>query len=323
MNSMTDLDSKLQGAKSIGIAGHVRPDGDCAGSTLAVYNYIKDNYPEIDTQIYLEPIPNIFKFLQRSEEIRSEYPQGLQFDLFISLDCGDTGRLGNAAAYFEAAKHTICIDHHVSNQAFADDNYIFPDASSTCELVYALLDKDKITREIAECLYVGIIHDTGVFQYSCTSSRTMNIAGRLMDKGIDYPDIVDKTFFEKTFEQNLILGTALLKATRHFEGRCISSIITAKDMADCNALPKHLEGIVAQLRSTRGVDAAILIYETSDGQQKVSMRSNGAVDVAAIAVRHGGGGHIRAAGITMDGKPEEILQILLDEVKAQLPASEL
>lgn len=320
---MEKIDAFLADVSSVAIAGHIKPDGDCTGSTLALYNYIKNSYPNISVTLYLEPIPNLFKFLQRSAEIVSDFSADAQYDLFFSLDCGDGGRLGGAVKYFEAAKKTVCIDHHISNQSFADVNYIVPDASSTSELVYGLLDEEKITREIAECLYVGIIHDTGVFQYSCTSSRTMNIAGRLMDKGIDYPDIVDKTFFEKTFEQNLILGTALLKATRHFEGRCISSIITAKDMADCNALPKHLEGIVAQLRSTRGVDAAILIYETSDGQQKVSMRSNGAVDVAAIAVRHGGGGHIRAAGITMDGKPEEILQILLDEVKAQLPASEL
>lgn len=139
-----------------------------------------------------------------------------------------------------------------------------------------------------------------------------------MDKGIDYPTIVDKTFFEKTFEQNQILGTALLKAKRYFDDRCIASIITAQDMADCHALPKHLEGIVAQLRSTKGVDVAVLIYENADGTYKVSMRTNGTVDVSAICVKHGGGGHVRAAGATMTGDPEKILQILLEDMKEQL-----
>lgn len=315
---MEKIDAYLAGVSTVAIAGHVKPDGDCTGSTLALYNYIKDNYKDIAVTLYLEPIPNLFKFLQRSDEIVSDFGADACYELFFSLDCGDGGRLGAAIKYFDTAKKTICIDHHVSNQSFADINYIVPDASSTSELVYGLLDEEKITKEIAECLYVGIIHDTGVFQYSCTSSKTMNIAGRLMDKGIDYPDIVDKTFFEKTFEQNLILGTALLKAERHFENRCISSIITAQDMADCNALPKHLEGIVAQLRSTKGVDVSILIYETADGHEKVSMRSNGAVDVAAIALAHGGGGHVRAAGITMDGAPEDILQVLLEDIKMQL-----
>lgn len=315
---MEKIDECFGDVSLAAIAGHIRPDGDCVGAALALYNYIKDYYPHIDVTLYLEPIPNLFKFLKRSEEIVSDFSEDRCYDLFLSLDCGDRGRLGGAVKYFDHAKRTVCVDHHISNQSFADINHIVPTASSTSELVFELLDEEKITKEIAECLYVGIIHDTGVFQYSCTSSKTMNIAGRLMDKGIDYPDIVDKTFFEKTFEQNRILGTALLKAERYCQNRCIASILTAADMAACHALPKHLEGIVAQLRSTKGVDVSILIYETEDGHQKVSMRSNGAVDVAAIGVRHGGGGHVRAAGITMDGEPEALLGLLLEDVAAQL-----
>lgn len=312
------LDELLTDVESAAIAGHIKPDGDCTGSTLALYNYIKNNYPGIRVTLYLEPIPNLFKFLQCSEEIVSDFSENVTYDLFFSLDCGDGGRLGDAIRYFDTAKKTVCIDHHISNKSFADLNDIQPEASSTSELVFELLDEKKITKEIAECLYVGIIHDTGVFQYSCTSSKTMNIAGKLMDKGIDYPDIVDKTFFEKTFEQNRILGTALLKANRYFDDRCIACIITAQDMADCHALPKHLEGIVAQLRSTKGVDVAVLIYENADGTFKVSMRTNGAVDVAQICVKHGGGGHVRAAGATMTGDPEMILRMLLEDIKEQL-----
>ena len=318
MEKIEKIDALLAGVSTVAIAGHIKPDGDCTGSTLALYNYIKNNYPEIQVTLYLDPIPNLFKFLQRSEEIVSDYSEDAQYDLFFALDCGDTGRLGGASRYFDAAKKTVCIDHHISNQSFADLNHIRPEASSTSELVFELLDETKITKEIAECLYVGIIHDTGVFQYSCTSSKTMNIAGKLMDKGINYPDIVDKTFFEKTFEQNQILGTALLKAKRYFDDRCIACIITAQDMKDGHALPKHLEGIVAQLRSTKGVDVAVLIYENADGTYKVSMRTNGAVDVAAICVKHGGGGHVRAAGVTMTGEPEAILRTLLEDIREVL-----
>lgn len=322
MEKMAKIDDFLADVSSVGIAGHIKPDGDCTGSTLALYNYIKNNYPDIQVRLYLEPIPNLFRFLQRSNEIVNDFSKDAQYELFFSLDCGDGGRLGGAIRYFDAAKKTVCIDHHISNQSFADVNYIVPEASSTSELVFGLLDEEKITKEIAECLYVGIIHDTGVFQYSCTSSKTMNIAGKLMDKGIDYSNIVDKTFFEKTFEQNQILGTALLKAKRYFDDRCIASILTARDMEACHALPKHLEGIVAQLRSTKGVDVAVLIYENTDGSYKVSMRTNGAVDVAAICVRHGGGGHVRAAGATMNGDPELILQQLLADIREQLPEGE-
>lgn len=318
---MNNLDSQLEGVTTVAIAGHVRPDGDCVGSCLATYNYIRTQFPQIQAVVYLEPIPNLFKFMAGADEIRNDCSEDVSYDLFIALDCGDLGRLGAAAKYFESAQKTVCIDHHVSNQSFADENYIFPDASSTSELIFDLIDTDKITKEIAECIYTGIVHDTGVFQYSCTSAHTMEIAGILMEKGIDFPKIVDKTFFEKTYEQNRILGCALLKSQLHLGGTCISAVITRKEMEEYRVLPKHLEGIVSQLRSTKGVETAIFLYENEDGAYKVSMRSASVVDVAEIAVKFGGGGHARAAGITMSGEPEEIMAKLLEEVEAKTPIS--
>lgn len=314
---MKDLDSQLKNVTSAAIAGHVRPDGDCAGSSLAVYNYIREYYPQVQTDLYLEPIPNIFRFLKRSEEIRCTCEDKEPYDLFIALDCGDTGRLGDAAKYFRQAKKTICIDHHISNQKFADENYIFPHASSTCELVFELLDEEKITKEIAECIYVGIIHDTGVFQYSCTSAKTMNIAGRLMEKGIDFTEIVDKTFYTKTFNQNRILGQALVDAKLELEGNVVTSVITREQMGAYDVLPKHLDGIVNQLRVTKDAQAAVFLYEMDDGY-KVSMRSNGGIDVAEISMKFGGGGHVRAAGVSMAGSAERILEKILAEMKKQL-----
>lgn len=313
-----DLKSKLEGKQRIGIAGHVRPDGDCAGSTLAVYNYIKNNYPNTDVRLYLEPIPNIFKFLQRSEEIRSDYTDELDFDLFIALDCSDWGRLGNAVKYFEHAKETFCIDHHVTNGAFAADNYIFPEASSTCELVFELLEKEKITKEIAECLYTGIVHDTGVFQYSCTSAKTMNIAGQLMEMGIDYPKIVDETFYTKTFNQNKVLGQALLNSKLYLDGKVIASVITHQEMLDFDVLPKHLDGIVNQLRITKDVIVALFLYENEDGTFKGSLRVNGEFDVAKIAAVFGGGGHVKAAGFSIDGPAEEAISRVVAEIEKNI-----
>ncbi len=315
---MNKIDEYLEQVSSVAIAGHVRPDGDCVGSTLALYNYIKDNYPAMRVRLYLEPIPNLFRFLHRSDEIVSDLTEDETYELFVALDCGDRCRLGAASRYFDTAGKTICIDHHMSNQSFADVNRIVPEASSASELLFGVLDEARITKEIAECLYVGIIHDTGVFQYSCTSSETMNIAGRLMDKGIDYPTIVDQTFFEKTFEQHQIFARAVLKAQRYFDGRCIATVLTLADMEQANALPKHLDGIVAQLRSTKGVDTAILLYENADGTYKASLRTNGAVDVAAVCMKYGGGGHVRAAGVTLQGEPQELLERLLADIKEQL-----
>ncbi len=314
---MIELDEILKNAKTIGISGHVRPDGDCIGSTLAMYNYIRDYYPQARPQIFLELVPNIFKFLNRSEEVLTDYPDTEQMDLFIALDCGDAGRVGKAAKYYELAAHTLCIDHHETNGAFADDNYIVPGASSTCELVYELLPKERITKEIAECLYTGMIHDTGVFQYSCTSSRTMNIAGELMDKGIDYPGIIDRTFYTKTYRQNLLLGRALSKSRLYLNDKCILSWLTQEEMQEFDALPKDLEGIVSQLRVTKGVEVAVFFYPAGEeGGYKFSTRATGdRVNLAKLALRFGGGGHAKAAGFTLHGDVEEVTGTILQALE--------
>lgn len=312
------LDAIIEDKNLIGIAGHVRPDGDCVGSTLAVYNYIKDNYPEKDVRIYLEPIPNIFKFLKRADEIRSDYKDDVVFDLFIAEDCGDLGRLGNAAKYFENAKSTLCIDHHVSNSSFADENYIFPKASSTCELVFELIDIQKLSLQIAECLYTGMVHDTGVFQYSCTSAKTMEIAGVLMETGIDYPKIVDDTFYTKTFGQNKILGLALLNAELYLDGAVIATVVFQEDMKRFSVLPKHLDGIVNQLRVTKDTKIALFLYENEDGTFKGSLRVNGDTNVADIAAQFGGGGHVKAAGFSIEGPIDTAMERILNVIREKI-----
>lgn len=304
---------------TVAIGGHVRPDGDCVGSTLGLYQYIKNCFPNIQVDVYLEDIPESFKpMIPVSEEILHEVDAEKVYDLFIALDCGDAGRLGFSAPLFENAKTTFCIDHHVSNASFADENYIVPEASSTSELVYNLLDKEKITTEIAECLYLGIVHDTGVFQYSCTSPETMEIAADLMRKGIRSNEIIDKTFYEKTYAQNQILGRALLESFLFMDGKCIVSYITKKIMDFHGVCPKDLEGIVSQLRVTKGVEVAIFLYETAPQEFKVSLRATGDVDVSKVAGFFGGGGHKKAAGVTMKGTVHDIINNLSEQIDMQL-----
>ena len=179
------LKNLVEKASTIAIGGHIRPDGDCVGSCVGLYQYLTDNYGEKEIDIYLEDIPEALHLIPGTEKIKHEIPEGKVYDLFLALDCGDIKRLGFSQPLFENAKDTVCIDHHISNEAFAEHNYIVADASSTSELVYNLLDKEKITREIAEALYVGIVHDTGVFQYSCTAPSTFRMAAELLEKGVD------------------------------------------------------------------------------------------------------------------------------------------
>lgn len=316
---MNNIASELNHVKSVAIAGHIRPDGDCVGSSMGMYLYIKKNFPHItDVDVYLEAIPKSYRFIQGTDEIHNTCDKNMEYDLFISLDCGDKGRLGDAATYFETAKRRMCIDHHISNSGFADVDYIVPEASSTSELVYDVLDKDKITKEIAEALYMGIAHDTGVFQYSCTSPKTMRAAADLMDKGIDFSGILDNTYYKKTYVQNQILGRSLLESIMVLNGQCIISAIRQKDMVFYGVEPKDLDGIVSQLRNTKGVEVAIFIYEIANQEFKVSMRSNGIVDVSKIGAYFGGGGHVRAAGCTMQGTMHDVLNNLTKHIEKQL-----
>lgn len=315
---MIKIDDCLKDVKSVGIAGHVRPDGDCVGSCLSVYNYIADNYPNVDLHVYLETIPSIFGFLKNSDKIEEAADTPEAFDLFICLDCREKQRLGKAGAYFDAAKKTLCIDHHLGNDNFADTEYIVPDDSSTCELIFRTMDKEKITKEIAECLYLGMIHDTGVFQYTCTTSETMNVAGVLMDKGIDYSRIIDETYYQKTFAQNLILAKALLKAKLYLNDKVIVSYITQEEMDEVGVLPRHLEGIVQQLRNTKGAEVAVFLYQTDDTGYKVSTRATGDVDLTVLARKFGGGGHAKAAGFSMHENPESCIRKIISELEQVL-----
>ncbi len=316
------LEDILNGKQCIALGGHVRPDGDCIGSCMGLYNYLRENHAGLTVDAYLETIPDAYTMIQGTADAKQQIPEGKTYDLFICLDCGDADRLGFSRPLFESAKETLCIDHHISNDSFADTNYIVPDASSTSELVYTLLDKEKISTGTAEALYMGIAHDTGVFQYSCTSPETMEIAADLMRRGINGPEIIDKTYYEKTYIQNQILGRALLESMLILDKRCIVSVVRQKEMEFFQAVPADLEGIVSQLRQTKGVEVAMFLHETAPQQFKVSLRSKGHVDVSVVAKYFGGGGHARAAGVTMKGSSHDVINNITGQLVRQLDKKE-
>ena len=304
---MNILEEKLLSAKKVAITGHVNPDGDCIGSVLAIYNYISTVYPEIKLSAYLEEFSDKFMFLKNSENIKQSVEEDEEFDLLICVDSADIQRLGFSEVLLQKSKESINIDHHVTNTKFTDETCLEADASSTAEVIYTLLNKEKIDKAVAECLYTGIVHDTGVFRYSCTSPETMRIAADLMEKGIDYTTIVDESFYEKSYLQNQILGRTLLESILILDGKCIFSYVNRKMMNFYEVTKKDLDGIIEQLRQTRGVEVAIFLYEVETQKYKVSLRSKTKVDVSKIAAFFGGGGHVRAAGCTMDGTVHDIV----------------
>lgn len=304
---MNILEEKLLSAKKVAITGHVNPDGDCIGSVLAIYNYISTVYPEIKLSAYLEEFSDKFMFLKNSENIKQSVEEDIEFDLLICVDSADIQRLGFSEVLLQKSKESINIDHHVTNTKFTDETCLEADASSTAEVIYTLLNKEKIDKAVAECLYTGMVHDTGVFRYSCTSPKTMRIAADLMEKGIDYTTIVDESFYEKSYLQNQILGRTLLESILILDGKCIFSYVNRKMMNFYEVTKKDLDGIIEQLRQTRGVEVAIFLYEVETQKYKVSLRSKTKVDVSKIAAFFGGGGHVRAAGCTMEGTVHDIV----------------
>ena len=316
---MIYLDEILQGAKTVGITGHVRPDGDCVGSTLGVYNYICDNMPQVDVDIYLQPIKEEFQFLRNSDKVKENADAGKVYDMFIVCDCAACDRFEDFRVCFEKAKKKVVFDHHISGQEIGDMNMIAPELSSCSELIYEAMNPEKISKSVAECLYLGIIHDTGVFKYQAVTARTMQIAGALMEKGIDFTSIIDNTFYMRTYRQSQVLGKALLESVLFCGGRCIFTILTKQEMEFYGVTSKDLGGVAEQLRLNDSVEVAIFLYEVEKNEYKVSMRSKNIVDVSKIAKRFGGGGHIRAAGFDMSANhPRDIVNNIGALVEQQL-----
>lgn len=315
---MSRLTEMIQNAETIAVLGHVRPDGDCVGSCLAVCNYVREQYPEKAVQVYLEKPPVKFNYLRYFDEISQDAETGRVYDLCICLDSGDKARLGCYGVYLDTARESICLDHHITNSGYAGENFILAEASSTCEVLCQFLDMDKFSRETAECIYTGILHDTNVFRNSNTTAKTMELAGVMMGKGIEFARIIDESFYKKTYVQNQILGRALLESVTFSSGKCIFSVVRRKDMDFYGVDSTDLDGIVDQLRVTDGVEVAIFLHETENHVYKVSMRSNNIVDVSRVAAYFGGGGHIRAAGCSMSGSVHDVINNLSGHIEKQM-----
>lgn len=316
------LKEVLDGVNNVVLLGHIHPDGDCIGTCLGMYNYLSENYPQIRVDLYLAKPASKFSYLKNFHRIKQEMEPERSYELCITLDSSDTERLGIFLPYFEGAGKTVCIDHHITNKGFAGKNYIVPSASSCSEVLYTLFEDNKISRETAGCLYTGIVHDTGVFKYSNTSKKTMEIAGRLMEKGVNNAKIIDDSFYRRTYVQNQLLGRALLESFLFMDGRCIFSALKEKELEFYGAESSDRDGIIDQLRITEGVECAIFIYEKEPHVYKVSLRSNNYVDVSKIAAYFGGGGHIRAAGCTMSGSAYDVLNNLSKHIEQQMKEHE-
>jgi len=312
------------------IAGHIGPDGDTIGSCYALALALDKLGKK--SAVMLESYAIKYNIIPGREYlVREKEPP--QADVFIALDCADPERLGAARAFFDTANITICIDHHETNKGFADYNLINSDASATAEIVFGIVDAlVEIDMDIAVAIYSGIVGDTGGFRYASTSRHTMELAARLMDMGIPFTDIYGQLMHGHTFEAAKAFGLALGLSKTAFGGRVVYTHITKEMLKSVRADSSDMDSVVEYLMSTRGAEVAIFMYEKhpckegASGEElkkiKVSMRSRG-IHVGRIAVSLGGGGHRMAAGCSIDGTMDGVLDMVLALVEEELTSRHL
>ena len=291
----------LREADEVVIACHVNPDGDALGSLLAcslgLRQLGKKTWPTWGSSNVT--LPFAYRFLPGAEALvppRDIPPAAV----FLALDCGAADRLGEVEGMARDAATLINIDHHPGNENFGTINVVVTTASSTAELAAFLLKDAGVSfdRDIATCLYTGVVTDTGRFQYANSTPETLRLAADLLAYGVPAPDIASEVFDSSPFGYLKLLGRMLERATLFEPERFVYSWVTQKDLVDNGVQMDETEKLIDLLRATRAADVAAMFKEQQDGTFRVSLRSRGPVSVGAIARSQGGGGHELAAGFT-------------------------
>ena len=279
------------------VAAHARPDGDAIGSILACGMMLQQLGKQVD-MTSRDCIPVIYRHLPCVNSIRITDTIDGDYDAVILLECDALERTGLRGL---EGRYTINIDHHFSGKLFADINWIENDACAVAAMVYelAMLAGVRITPEMATCLYVAVLTDTGSFCYAGTDARAFDIAADLVRHGANPVAVAQDIYFSNPASKMLILGTALARLKR--EGRIAWLWITQQDMLHTAAAEEDCEGLVNYAIGIEGIDVAVFLRELKDSRIRLSLRSKGEINVARIAEHFGGGGHSHASGCTIDG----------------------
>jgi len=298
------------------VAAHENPDGDALGSMLGLTLGLRSLGR--DALMYLAvdaPLPAEYAFLPL-DEIRHDGPDDLAERVLVAVDCANRRRIGEDDTVVETALRVVDIDHHHDNSRFGDVNLVDADASSTAEIVRDILREldVELTPEIAEALYVGLVTDTGRFQYTNTTPKALRLAAELVEAGADVHDVFRHVYESVQFAKLKLLARALERAQLFEGGRLVVSYLLKDDFGDVGAEEPYSEGIIDHLRSVEGSEMVALIREPprhESAERRVSLRSShDEVDVSAIAREMGGGGHRQAAGFSSEKPIGEIVDFL-------------
>ena len=325
--TLAEVAEEIRAADRFLLTTHEGPDGDALGSLLATHKLLqqlgKDSVMFLAAKEF--PLPVEYRFLPL-EEVFHEPPVDLVDRLVVFVDCGNIDRMPVDFLRRDDAR-ILNIDHHHDNTRFGNLNLVDTRASCTAEILYPLarLLGAEITPDIATALYVALVTDTGRFMYENTGPDSHRMAAELIEAGVDVHDIYRRLYERVPIEKLHLVARAVERIQRLDECRLAVTYISAEDYLETGANESLTEGIIDHVRALEGAEVAAMVRDKSDGgahARKVSLRSaTGTVDVSAIAQRHGGGGHPRAAGFSTDLAYDELLKVLCTEVKAELGSS--
>ncbi len=320
---LNEVVSVLTEKRTFLIAGHVNPEGDAIGSAVALALALRGIGKKAEV-VNRDPLPRQLAFL-RYEGVFSQRPAITEpVDALVVVDCGDLKRTG----FFEGGPLPIDvlvnIDHHLTNPGFGDVNWVVPEAAATGEMIYDLLKEMQIpmTPAIATALYTALLSDTGAFRYANTNEKSLRIGAELIEKGAD-PALIARGLFEIIRPEKLkLLGEVLAHMELSDDKKVAWVEVTQAQMEKTDTIEADTEDFIDYPRLIRGVEAAVFFREVNSRQYKISLRSEGRVDVSALAQQWGGGGHRNASGCTIAGSREEIKKRVLASIQEALSAVE-
>jgi len=292
----------LRGSRTCCVVGHVRPDGDCIGSQLALARALQNQGKKVVCWNQ-DPLPAKFAFLDPEHQLTAPV-RGRAFDCVIAVDCASLERLGRTASCIRRRRSLINIDHHVSNTCYGDLNWISAADPSTGELIYRLLQRARwpLNPNLASCLYTAISTDTGSFQYPSTRPSTLRIAAALLQRGANLERIAQEVYQSASLARLHLVRTLYQRLELHLDHRVASFALRQTDYARAGAKPEDSEGLIDHLRAIAPVVVACLLEESGSEHTRISLRSKDPrVDVNRVAAQFGGGGHPAAAGATAQG----------------------
>jgi len=308
------------------ILTHYRPDGDAVGSQLALVLLLQGLGKTVEAWNDDE-VPGKFRFLPHSDLITRPSAEPKDFDVVIAIDTSTWQRVGAAAQRIRSRKHFINIDHHVSNEMFADINWVVPEAPASGQIAFDLIKSGgfTLTPEIATCLFAAISTDTGSFSYNNTTATSLRVAAELVDTGINVGEICRHVYESYPYGRLMLLQKVLARLQLADQKRIAYMWITNSMFEESGAKREDTEGLIDYARAIQGVVVALLFEETVEpGKFRISLRSkHPKLDVNAIARRFGGGGHREAAGARISGEAHEIERNVLAAVSEALAAAKL